>query len=358
MVATKKLLSRYKNKKVFLTGHTGFKGSWLAFWLHQLGANVKGYSLPPERYQRLFEVIESNHEIQSVFGNILHYQRLEKEMTDFQPDFVFHLAAQPLVRLSYEIPANTFEVNVVGTANLLSAVRQLTNPCAVVIITTDKVYDNKEWEYPYRENDQLGGYDPYSASKACAELVVASYRNSFFSPISSGMPIIRVASARAGNVIGGGDWAPDRIVPDCIRALVEKRPISVRNPSSIRPWQHVLEPLSGYLLLGLRLMESPSAGQAWNFGPQPEDHFPVIDLVTKSISIWGEGNFETPPLPNQPHEAQVLKLDISKSIEQLQWHPRWNGSEAIERTIGWYFQFLNGKPAAELMLNDINHFSN
>lgn len=356
MVETKELFALYKNKKVFLTGHTGFKGSWLAFWLHQLGAQVKGYSLPPDPHQSLFEASGVNKEIQSVFGNILDVKSLEKELTAFQPDFIFHLAAQPLVRLSYEIPASTFEVNVVGTANVLSAVRKLTKPCMVVIITTDKVYENNEWDYPYREVDRLGGHDPYSASKACTELVAESYRKSFFNP-SSLVPPIRIATARAGNVIGGGDWAPDRIVPDCIRALKEKRPIIVRNPTAVRPWQHVLEPLSGYLLLGLRLMESPTYGQAWNFGPYPQDHLPVIDLVRKSIAIWGEGNFETRELQNQPHEAGILKLDISKCVEKLQWQPRWDANGALDRTINWYFQFAKGRPAKELMINDINHYS-
>lgn len=357
MVETKELFALYKNKKVFLTGHTGFKGAWLAFWLHQLGAQVKGYSLPPEPHQSLFEASGVNKEIQSVFGNILDVKSLEKELTAFQPDFVFHLAAQPLVRLSYEIPAQTFEVNVVGTANVLSAVRKLANPCSVVIITTDKVYENHEWVYPYRETDRLGGFDPYSASKACTEVVVESYRNSFFKPGSPAGQLVRIATARAGNVIGGGDWAPDRIVPDCIRALKEKRKILVRNPGAIRPWQHVLEPLGGYLLLGQRLTESPSFGQAWNFGPYLQDHLPVLALVKKSIAAWGEGTYDSPVLSNQPHEAGVLKLDISKSREQLQWQPKWNASEALDRTITWYFQFLTGRPASELMINDIKEYS-
>lgn len=327
----------YKGKRVFLTGHTGFKGSWMLNWLHLLGAEVKGYALAPENEQDLFHVINGSALCQSVIADIRDKERVEKEILDFQPDFIFHLAAQPLVRLSYEIPSETFAVNAIGTAYVLDAVRKLSKPCVIVLVTTDKVYENKEWHYPYRETDRLGGYDPYSASKACAELVISSYRNCFFNPKEYNAHQKSIASARAGNVIGGGDWAKDRIIPDIVRALSLGQPITVRNPVAVRPWQHVLEPLGGYLHLGAKMVDNPILfAESWNFGPYAEDNLTVEELVKIAISLWETGSYETPPMTNQPHEANLLMLDISKTIQVLGWKPQWNAKKAIENTIKAY----------------------
>ena len=332
----------YRGKKVFLTGHTGFKGSWMLAWLHLLGAQVKGYALAPENEQDLYNQIEGNNLCESVIADIRDKERLKAELLDFEPDFVFHLAAQPLVRLSYDIPAETFEVNVLGTTYLLDAIRFLKKPCAVVVITTDKVYENQEWHYPYRETDPLGGYDPYSASKAATELVVSSYRRSFFNPNDYASHQKAIASARAGNVIGGGDWAKDRIIPDIVRALQANEPIMVRNPNAVRPWQHVLEPLSGYLLLGAKLSENPTRyASAWNFGPYPDDNLTVAALAKTAVSAWGTGTYHTPPQTKQPHEAGLLTLDISKTIHELGWKPKWNTENAIQKTLEWYKTYHN-----------------
>jgi CDP-glucose 4,6-dehydratase len=331
------LQSVYQGKKVFLTGHTGFKGAWLLQWLKLLGAEVKGYAMEPENADDLYNLIEGGTLCESVIADLRDSARLEQEILTFQPDFIFHLAAQPLVRLSYKIPAETFMVNAIGTAYVLDAVRKLERPCSVVLITTDKVYENKEWVYPYRETDRLGGYDPYSASKACAELVINSYIQSFFNPTAFAQHQKGIASARAGNVIGGGDWAKDRIVPDIVRALWAGQPVSVRNPRAVRPWQHVLEPLSGYLLLGAKLAAEPLYfGGAWNFGPHAEDNKTVGDLVEIALSTWGSGSYEFPALTNQPHEAGLLKLDINKAVNELQWRPKYNADAAIHHTISWY----------------------
>lgn len=331
------ILNIYKDKKVFLTGHTGFKGSWLLTWLHELGANIKGYSLAPENEQDLYNLIDGDSFCESVIADIRDKQRLQDELTVFQPDFIFHLAAQPLVRPSYQIPTETFEINTLGTAYLLDAVRSLEKPCVVIIITTDKVYENQEWNYAYREIDRLGGYDPYSASKAAAEIVVSSYRKSFFNPDSYNVHQKALASARAGNVIGGGDWAKDRIIPDIVRALQANNPVIVRNPNAVRPWQHVLEPISGYLLLGAKLAIEPiKYATAWNFGPYMADTLTVGEVVNKVIKIWGEGEAEIKQNANAPHEAGLLMLDISKSINELGWKPKWNAKIAIENTIKAY----------------------
>jgi CDP-glucose 4,6-dehydratase len=330
-------MQTYRNKKVFLTGHTGFKGAWMLAWLHQLGAEVKGYALAPQTEKDLYYTIEGDTLCTSVIADIRDKERLNTEIQAFQPDFIFHLAAQPLVRFSYEIPSDTFEVNAIGTAYLLDAVRNLQKPCVVVLITTDKVYENKEWHYPYRETDRLGGYDPYSASKAAAEVVISSYRNSFFNPTHFNQHQKAIASARAGNVIGGGDWSKDRIIPDIVRALQQNKPITVRNPNAVRPWQHVLEPISGYLLLGAKLLENPiTYSTAWNFGPYIEDTLTVQTLVEIAIQQFGHGNYEIPILQNQPHEAGLLKLDINKAINELGWKPKWNAQQAIANTMDFY----------------------
>ncbi len=350
--------SEYKNKNVFLTGHTGFKGSWMLAWLNKLGANVKGYSLVPENEFDLYNSMNGDSLCESVIADIRDRKKLEKEILSFQPDYIFHLAAQPLVRLSYEIPSETFEVNAIGTANILNAVRLLEKSCNVVLITTDKVYENFEWHYPYRENDRLGGYDPYSASKACAEIVISSYKNSFFNINSYDKHKKGIASARAGNVIGGGDWAKDRIIPDIIKALRKKETIIIRNPKSIRPWQHVLEPLSGYLQLGVKLLENPvKFTGAWNFGPFAEDNLMVEELVFKAIKVWGHGDFSIPINLNQPHEAGLLKLDINKSLNELKWKPKWNASEAIEKTLNWYQESIGIENTISLINKNIDDYN-
>jgi len=343
------LKSIYQGKKVFLTGHTGFKGSWLLKILSIAGANVKGYALSPNTKDDLFYLIHGDKICQSVIGDLRDSDKLYNAIFEFQPDFVFHLAAQPLVRLSYDIPAETFAVNAIGTANLLDGVRALQKKCDVVLITTDKVYHNNEWDYPYREIDRLGGYDPYSASKACAELVIDSYRNSFFNRKTHNQHQKAIAVGRAGNVIGGGDWSKDRLIPDIARALGKKEIITVRNPASIRPWQHVLEPLLGYLILGAKITEDPGKyTNAYNFGPNAEDALPVKQMVELAINCWGSGVYVSPEMLNQPHEAALLKLDISKTVNELGWKPQFNATEAVRFTIDWYKEFYNDKLAIDV----------
>ena len=316
-----KLRQTYSGKKVFLTGHTGFKGSWLLAILHHVGAEVMGYALAPEEEPAMYKLIGGDNLCHSVIADIRDKARIAEEIKNFQPDFIFHLAAQSLVRRSFTTPTETYETNVLGTAYLLDGLRQLEKACQVVIITTDKVYENREWVYPYREEDPLGGFDPYSSSKACAEIAAASFRRSFFHPAKYAEHHKAIATARAGNVIGGGDWAQDRIIPDFIRALTAGNPLVVRNPASVRPWEHVLEPLSGYLTLGTK---------------HAEDTLTVKDLVEKSLNIWGSGSFEARIDPNAPHEAKLLKLDISLALDELGWSPRWNAAKAIETTLDWY----------------------
>jgi CDP-glucose 4,6-dehydratase len=336
------LKNTYSGKKVFLTGHTGFKGSWLLKILSMLGADIKGYALAPETEPSLYNIIDGNSLCQSVIADLRDRKALKSAVDDFQPDFIFHLAAQPLVRLSYQIPSETFEINAIGTANLLDALLLLDKPCNAVLITTDKVYHNNEWEYPYRENDKLGGHDPYSASKACAELIIESYKNSFFNTKKYNEHQKAIAVGRAGNVIGGGDWALDRLIPDIVKALSANKPVEVRNPNAVRPWQHVLEPLIGYLLLGAKLYESPlKFSQAYNFGPNVNDAFPVSKMVEMAIYCWGSGEHYIKQDVNQPHEAGLLKLDISKATQQIGWRPRFKASDAVDYTISWYREFFN-----------------
>lgn len=334
------LSEEYKNKKVFLTGHTGFKGSWLLKIFSMMGAHVKGYALAPENDFDLYHVLKGDELCESVIADLRDVNALQKAVLDFEPDYIFHLAAQPLVRLSYDKPAETFEVNAIGTANVLDAVRKLDKACQVILITTDKVYHNNEWVHPYRENDRLGGYDPYSASKACAEILIDSYRNSFFNTAQYATHKKAIAVARAGNVIGGGDWAKDRLIPDIIKALVKGENIVVRNPDSVRPWQHVLEPLFGYLMLGAKLKEIPASfSEAYNFGPGNENALPVAEMVLLALKAWGSGNFEVVQISGQPHEAGLLKLDISKVTAALQWKPKMDATQTVEKTILWYKTF-------------------
>jgi len=342
----KDLETVYKDKKVFITGHTGFKGAWLIKTLSLLGADIAGYALEPYTNNDLYNLIDGDHLCTSTIADIRDRSTLQQAILDFQPDFVFHLAAQPLVRLSYEIPSETFEINAIGTANVLDGVRLLNKPCNVILITTDKVYHNNEWVHPYRENDRLGGYDPYSASKACTELVIDSYRNSFFNFAKFDDHQKAIAVARAGNVIGGGDWAQDRLIPDIVRSFIKNETVNIRNPDAIRPWQHVLEPVVAYLLIGSKLTVDPiKYAQAYNIGPYSIDALPVIDMVNLAISAWGSGNYDINPDNDQPHEAGLLKLDISKAEKVLSWHPKMNSLQAIELTMGWYKTFNVNKEA-------------
>ena len=340
----KKLQQTYQGKKVFLTGHTGFKGAWMLKTLSLLGAEVKGFALAPQTPNDLYHLIDGDAICESVIADLRDKKRLEEEIHSFQPDFVFHLAAQPLVRLSYEIPSETFMVNAIGTAHVLDAVRLLDKKCDLVLITTDKVYHNNEWLYPYRENDRLGGYDPYSASKACTELVIDSYRSSFFNTKSYPTHKKAIAVARAGNVIGGGDWSQDRLIPDIAKAFAIEKPVVIRNPLSVRPWQHVLEPVIGYLLLGVHLAVEPlQFSQAYNFGPHLSDALPVEEMLKLAIASWGKGEYVVEQVEGQPHEAGLLKLDISKAINELNWHPKMNAQQAVSMTMDWYAEYATNK---------------
>lgn len=335
-----KLSDAYHGKKVFITGHTGFKGSWLSLWLSVLGAKTKGYALNPKK-NSLYNLVEKSLRVQSVIADIRNQKKLEKEILAFQPDYVFHLAAQPLVRYSYQYPLETFEVNSIGTANLLHAVSKLKKKCSVIIITTDKVYENHETNYAYREEDKLGGHDPYSASKACAEIIVQSFRLSYFNPENYEKHKKSLAAARAGNVIGGGDFADDRIIPDMIASFKKNTTLKVRNPSAVRPWQYVLDPLSGYLILGAKMMNKPvEHSAAYNFGPSTSDILTVEELVKAGIKFWGRGKYYAERNKKGYHEAGLLLLDNSKAKNELHWHPKYDSMEAIKRTIEWYKKSL------------------
>ena len=349
----------YRGKKVLLTGHTGFKGTWLLAWLHRLGADVTGYALAPDADHRLYTDVAGDTMCKSIIADVRDRERIKKEIVALQPDFIFHLAAQPLVRLSYEQPVETFSANIIGTAHVLDALRDVKKKCTVVIVTTDKVYENQETGRYYTETDPLGGYDPYSASKAACEIVVSSYRNSFFNPTSFQQHNKAVASARAGNVIGGGDWARDRIVPDLVRAFTKNQKALIRNPAAIRPWQHVLEPIAGYLLLGAMLDNDPvKFGTSWNFGPLPSDVLTVRELVECALKYWENGEVEFASSPVGPHEAGVLKLDISKAENILGWRPKYNAAEAIRLTIEWYKGVIaNKEDAGKLIGQQIKEYA-
>ncbi len=352
-----KLENTYKGKRIFLTGHTGFKGSWLVYVLNQLGAIVKGYALAPEE-KSLYEDIDGNHFCESIFADINDAEKLKKEILDFQPDFVFHLAAQSLVRTSYEHPLMTFQTNAMGTANVLNALRYLEKKCTTIIVTTDKVYDNKEWIYPYRETDTLGGYDPYSASKACAEILTNSYINSFFKLNLYSNHQKAIATARAGNVIGGGDWADNRLIPDIARSLEKSETLVLRSPNATRPWQHVLEALFGYLRLGAKLDNHPHEfSGAWNFGPDIKDNLTVKEVVEIALAAFGKGTYEIEKNNEKMHEANLLRLDISKSTKYLNWIPKYNAEKAISVTMNWYKKyFKNPNKAVELVHEDVTNY--
>lgn len=334
----------YRQKKVFVTGHTGFKGAWLITWLSRLDAVIKGYALAPESCRGIYSVVAPQLRHESIIDDIRDKQKLQKEILNFKPDIIFHLAAQPLVRKSYDLPSETFEVNAVGTANLLEAVRNLNNRCVIIVITTDKVYENKESGQAYKESDRLGGYDPYSASKACTEIVVDSFRSSFFNLAKFEEHKKSLVSVRAGNVIGGGDYSEDRIIPDIIKSLEKNVEIPVRNPSSIRPWQHVLEPVSGYIQLAAAVYQNPQEySPAYNFGPLLNDHLPVKDLAEIAINHWGSGSWADKSNRDAVHEAGILKLDISLAKKELGWIPKLDSQKAISWTIDWYRQAEENK---------------
>ena len=328
----------YRNKRVLVTGHTGFKGSWLCLWLRAMGAEVLGYSLRPDTNPSHFELIENQLKMQSVFADVGDLEILKATFEEFEPDIVFHLAAQPLVRLSYTKPIETLYTNVIGTANVFEAIRATGAVQAVVNITSDKCYDNKEWVWGYRETDPMGGYDPYSASKGCAELVTSAYRNSFFNESKSNIKRQKLlASGRAGNVIGGGDWAQDRIITDMMKAASRGEVMTIRNPEATRPWQHVLEPLSGYLLLGQHLLDGKAEyAQAWNFGPSGNEAVTVFEVVLSMKACWSKIEYSIDKDAHAPHEAHMLKLDCSKARLNLGWTGIWGAEKTFEKTVDWY----------------------
>jgi CDP-glucose 4,6-dehydratase len=320
----------FRGRRVWLSGHTGFKGSWLSLWLLELGAHVHGYAQPPDTETSLFEQLSLASSLEHEISDIRNEAAVASSIREFQPEVVIHMAAQPLVRRSYAIPVETFETNTMGTVHVLEAMRQLTNPCAAVIVTTDKCYENHESGRAYEERDSLGGHDPYSASKAMAEVATSAYRDSFF----QNHPV-RVASARAGNVIGGGDWAEDRIVPDAMRSIDAGLAVPVRNPNAVRPWQHVLEPLGGYLLLAAGLSPDPSLAGAFNFGPGPDANRSVRDLTVEMLK-HREGAWKDASDPSAPHEATLLNLSIAKARGRLGWNPLWDFPTTVEKTVAWY----------------------
>ena len=352
----------YVDRKVLITGHTGFKGSWLSLWLTELGANVIGYSLKPPTEPNLFESVNLKDKITHIIGDVRDEKHLTAIFEKYQPEFVFHLAAQPLVKTSYKEPKLTYETNVMGTVNVLEAVRKTSSVRDCIIVTSDKCYENREWVYGYRETDPMGGYDPYSSSKGCAELVTSAYRRSFFNPKDYGKTHnVALSSVRAGNVIGGGDWGEDRIIPDCVRALSQKKAIVIRNPHATRPWQYILEPLTGYLLLGALMYEEEAKYSGpWNFGPNDESILTVEELVKLVIKHWGSGNY-TIDTSSHPHEAGLLKLDASKAHALLGWKPIYDVYEALEKTINWYKNFYNDVSKEELYeytVNEIWEYTN
>jgi CDP-glucose 4,6-dehydratase len=362
----------WSSRKVFLTGHTGFKGSWLAFWLLSVGADLCGYALDPPTDPSLYRLLGldaggphppsfdecgMSARLRSIRGDIRDLAALESAMRGFAPEVVIHMAAQPLVRLSYQNPVETYAVNVLGTVHLLDAVRHTPSVRSVVVITSDKCYENQEWHWPYREHEPMGGHDPYSSSKGCAELVTSAYRRSFFHPDLYASHHVAIASARAGNVIGGGDWAPDRLVPDIMRAFSLAAPVIIRNPEAVRPWQHVLEPLSGYITLAERLYsDGPAFAEPWNFGPADSDARPVRDLVTELAYLWGDCASWESSAPESVHEANLLRLDSSKARAKLGWTPRWSFNQTLARTVEWYKAFYAGQDVRACTLNQIELF--
>ena len=343
----------WAGKRVFLTGHTGFKGSWLSLWLAHLGCSIRGYSLNPPTSPSLFDVVKIDTIVDSQIGDIRDQELLNSSMVSFNPDILIHMAAQPLVRHSYDEPIETYEVNVIGTAKVLEAARNCSNLKAIINITTDKCYENAGFDKSYQETDPMGGFDPYSSSKGCSELITASYRSSFLNDLGIG-----VASARAGNVIGGGDWASDRLIPDILRSFELNRPVIVRSPNATRPWQHVLEPLSGYLLLAQKLYDDHKTySEGWNFGPNEQDVRPVKWILDKMISYWPNASWSLDNNVN-PHEASFLKLNISKASELLDWKPTWDLQIALESIIRWHKLWLSDTDMRKACITEIDNFTN
>jgi CDP-glucose 4,6-dehydratase len=347
----------WQGKRVFVTGHTGFKGGWLSLWLEEMGATVRGYSLPAPTEPSLFAVASVGSGLLSEEGDIRDFFHLREALSDFKPEIVFHMAAQPLVRLSYDDPIETYSTNVMGTVYLLEAIRRVGGVKAVVNITSDKCYENREWVWGYREDEAMGGYDPYSNSKGCAELVASSFRNSFFNPKEYAKHGVALASVRAGNVIGGGDWALDRLIPDILRSFQNDQPVVIRNPHSIRPWQHVLEPLSGYLLVAQKLYtEGCGFAEGWNFGPNDNDAQPVQFIVEKMVQLWGGDASWQLDGADHPHEAHYLKLDCSKAKMRMGWHPRWDLVTTLGRIVNWHKAWLAGEDMRALSLQEIRDY--
>jgi CDP-glucose 4,6-dehydratase len=346
-------LDIFKGRRVLVTGHTGFKGSWLALWLNELGAEVTGYALAPGYQRSHFELLDLGNHIRHIEGDIRDCVALGHAFDEAKPEFVFHMAAQALVRRSYDDPLETFSTNVLGSANVLEAIRERDTIRALVFVTSDKSYLNKEWVWGYRENDELGGHDPYSASKAGAEMAFAAYQHSFYQD----RKVFGAASARAGNVIGGGDWAEDRIIPDCIRALEAGKPIVLRSPDATRPWQHVLDPLNGYLMLAAALVDKPEkfAG-AWNFGPEVGAGLTVHDLAERVAEHWGGGTVEIDRPDDAPFEHRLLQLSIDKAKLEMDWHPKWHSERAIKESIDWYKDVLSGQAAWDVSRAQIRAF--
>lgn len=345
----------WKNKKVFITGNTGFKGSWITLWLLKLGAQIKGYSISLPSNPSLFEILKIDESIEHQFGDICDLSSLESSMKKFDPDIVIHMAAQPLVRRSYTKPLETFNSNIIGTANVLEVARKCSNVKSILCVTTDKCYDNKEWNWSYREIDSLGGRDPYSSSKACAEIITEAYRKSFYDHLG-----ISIASVRAGNVIGGGDWSTDRLIPDILDSFENKTPIIIRNPHAIRPWQHVLEPLYGYLLLCELMFDDTSKkySRGWNFGPNESGFKSVQWILETMIQRWGEKVSWKLDQKDNPHESKTLKLDISDAKYHLDWYPKWDIDTTIKSIVEWHRGFLLQKNMIEICENEINEYEN
>ena len=347
----------WRDKKVLVTGHTGFKGSWLSLWLQDMGASVCGYSLPPPTQPSLFEIAHVADGMSSEDGDVRDFEKLRTCVAKFQPEIIFHLAAQSLVRYSYAHPIETYTTNVIGTVNLLEAVRQSPSARAVVNVTSDKCYENRELHRGYHEGDPMGGHDPYSSSKGCAELVTAAYRDSYFGAASCAVPAVALASARAGNVIGGGDWAEDRLIPDIIRAISAGQPAAIRNPGAVRPWQHVLEPLAGYLILAERLLDGGSEfAEGWNFGPAQEDAKPVSWIADHLVQCWGgTAQWQRDGLAHPP-EATLLQLDAAKARSRLAWHPQFGLREAISWTVEWYKAYSDHEDMRGFSMTQISRY--
>lgn len=350
--------SFWKGRRVFITGHTGFKGSWLSLWLQSMGARLTGYALEPATQPALFNVADVANGMTSIIGDIRDTESIRRALSDADPEVLIHMAAQPLVRQSYVDPVETYSVNVMGLVSVLEAIRSHKGALrAVVNVTTDKCYQNREWVWGYRENEALGGFDPYSSSKACAELVTSAYRSSYLNPVHYTAHGIGLATARAGNVIGGGDWAADRLIPDMMRAIEKGIPVKIRSPHAIRPWQHVLEPLSGYLLLSQHLFEDGKRfAQAWNFGPVESDARPVQWIAERLSVLWGEGASWQLDTDQHPHEASYLKLDCSKAAAELNWRPKWTLDTALDRIVAWHKGHSQGLNMRQATLDQIREY--